>query len=159
MTNASFVILPGHLFTTDVSGPKLEFTKIPSLKKMPQAEDIFTIDAITGICGQQGAQHWLIALGLGVCPAAWLLPDCPTAGLLGICLPVQPMASPSRGETDREDNRGKPYRLALQKARPVFRAVTDTLSILRGLAYSALNSQMSSAPRFTQKWNRDTARL
>lgn len=157
MRNASFVILPGHLFMMDVSGRKLGFTKIPSLKKLLQAEDIFTTDATIGIWGQQGAQHWPIALGLGVCLAAWLLPHCPTAGLLGICLPVQPMASPSRGETDRENNEGKPYRSALQKARPIFRA--DTLSILRGLAYSALNSQMSSAPRFTQKWNRDNARL
>lgn len=52
----------------------------------------FTTDASNWHLWQQGAQRWLIIFGLGV----YL-----TARLIGRCLLVQPMASPSRGVQGR----------------------------------------------------------
>lgn len=98
-----------------------------------------------GATGCSALTDRLGAGSLSGCMTLTSLPNCRTPGHL----PPSSAHGLSKQRGNRENNEGKPYRSALQKARPVFRA--DTLSILRGLAYSALNSQMSSAPRFTQK--------
>lgn len=111
----------------------------------------FTTDAAIGICGQQGAQHGMRTFRLGVCL---------TACLVCRCLPVQPHGiSKQRCAGQRITREGSCTAQLWKRVDHPLRAVTSTIPILRGLAYSAVNSQAASAPQFTQKQNWDNPRV